>query len=253
MPSLQPALYQIALDRACGMYKLPEGVEIIACGNRATDKAMVHAMAAPLASRFVHLEVHIDAADWCSWGAGKRAPALTAPPTVTRHSNEGIAPEVLFFIQLRPEVLDTFDPKSKEYAFACPRTWEFLSDFLLTMRASEITLDPTIERAIYRGMVGERAAVEFFAFLRIWRSLQHPRAILANPQGAGIPGEASALIATCGSLYRLADASNFDAIVEYAKRLRPEVGEFLIQSCVKHNEDLQHTAGYISWAALNQA
>ena len=61
-------------------------------------------------------------------------------------------------------------------------------------------LDPTIERALFRGTVGEAAAVEFFAFLKVWRELPHPRAVIDDPENAVVPENASALIALCGSL-----------------------------------------------------
>ena len=69
LPMVQAALYQLVLDRKCGEYELPEGAALIACGNREGDRGVVHRMPAPLASRFVHLEIRVDAADWCAWGA----------------------------------------------------------------------------------------------------------------------------------------------------------------------------------------
>ncbi len=113
VPMVQAALYQLVLDRKCGEYELPAGASLIACGNRESDRGVVHRMPTPLASRFVHLEIRVDAADWCAWGAAN-----------------GIAPEVLFFIQLRPELLHDFDPQSRERAFARPRTWEFASNIV---------------------------------------------------------------------------------------------------------------------------
>ena len=209
VPMVQAALYQLVLDRRCGEYELPDGALLIACGNRETDRGVVHRMPTPLASRFVHLEVRVDAADWRAWGAVN-----------------GIAPEVLFFIQLRPELLHRFDPQSRERAFACPRTWEFASNIVRRRNG----LDPAAERALFRGTVGEAAAVEFAAFLKVWRELPHLRAVIDDPENAEVPENASALIALCGSLYRLASDVNLDAIVTYAARLRREVGEFLVGS-----------------------
>ncbi len=60
-----------------------KGASHIACVNHETERRVVHRMQTPLASRFVHLEVRIDAGDWCAWGAAN-----------------GISPEVLFFILL---------------------------------------------------------------------------------------------------------------------------------------------------------
>ena len=64
VPMVQAALYQLVLDRKVGEYELPEGASLIACGNRETDRGVVHRMPTPLASRFVHLEIRVDAEDW---------------------------------------------------------------------------------------------------------------------------------------------------------------------------------------------
>ena len=228
VPMVQAALYQLALERKVGEYALPDGASLIACGNREGDRGVVHRMPTPLASRFVHLEIRVDAEDWLAWAA-----------------SNGIAPEVLFFIQLEPTLLHQFDPQSKEKAFPCPRTWHFTSNIVHRRNG----LDPSVERALFRGTIGEAAAVEFAAFLKVWRQLPHPRAVIGDPENADIPENASALMALCGSLYRMASDVNFDAIVTYAARLRREVGEFLVGSCVRREPALQRSPGFIRWAA----
>ena len=97
--------------------------------------------------------------------------------------------------------------------------------------------------------MGEAAAVEFTAFLKVCRELPHPRAIVLDPENADIPTNASALMALCGALYRLASDVNFDAIVTYAKRLRREVGESLVGACLRRTPSLQRSPGFIRWAA----
>ena len=72
MPMVQAALYQLALERKVGEYELPEGASLIACGNREGDRGVVHRMPTPLASRFVHLEIRVDADDWLVMGRGQR-------------------------------------------------------------------------------------------------------------------------------------------------------------------------------------
>ena len=56
-PSVQAAAYQLILNRRVGTYILPEGVSIVAAGNRETDKGVTYRMPAPLANRFLHLDV----------------------------------------------------------------------------------------------------------------------------------------------------------------------------------------------------
>ena len=228
VPMVQSALLQLLLERKCGEYELPEGASLIACGNREIDRAVTHRMPAPLSNRLVHLEIKVDAADWLAWAAAN-----------------GIAPEVMFYIQMRPELLHQFDPQSKEQAFPTPRTWEFVSNIVHRRNG----LNATMERALFRGIVGEAAAVEFSAFLKVWRELPHPKAVIDDPENADVPENASALIALCGSLYRMADDINLGAIVSYAMRLRREVGEFLVGSCIRREPALQHTDAFIRWAA----
>ena len=228
VPLVQAALYQLVLDRKVGEYELPEGASLIACGNRETDRGVVHRMPTPLASRFIHLDIRVDAEDWLAWGAAN-----------------GIAAEVLYFVTYRPDLLHQFDPQSKERAYACPRTWEFTSNIVKHRNG----LDPAVERALFRGTVGEAAAVEFSAFLNVWRELPHPRAVLNDPSNADIPENASALMALCGSLYRLATDVTMDAIVTFAQRLRREVGESLVGACVRRDPALQRSPAFIRWAA----
>ena len=228
LPMVQAALYQLVLDRKVGEYELPEGASLIACGNRETDRGVVHRMPTPLASRFVHLDIRVDVEDWLAWAA-----------------TNGIVSEVMFYITYQPDHLHRFDPQSTEKAFPCPRTWEAVSNIVKHRNG----LDPATERALFRGTVGEAAAVEFSAFLNVWRELPHPRAVLNDPANAAIPENASALMALCGSLYRLATDVTMDAIVTFAQRLRREVGESLVGACVRRDPALQRSPAFIRWAA----
>ena len=122
VPMVQAALYQLFLERKCGEYALPEGASLIACGNRDADRAVVHRMPTPLSNRLVHLEIRVDAKDWCSWGAAN-----------------GIAPEVLFFIELEPDLLHQFEPQSKEHAFPSPAAGSYVElNIAPNMATSEI-------------------------------------------------------------------------------------------------------------------
>ena len=59
-PAVQAAAYQLILNRKVGTYVLPKGVDIVAAGNREGDRGVTYRMPAPLANRFVHLEMKVD-------------------------------------------------------------------------------------------------------------------------------------------------------------------------------------------------
>jgi len=228
-PMVQAALYQLVFDpRQLGEYYLPKGGRIIACGNRETDRGAVTRMLAPLASRFIHIDAKADTPAWIEWALAN-----------------DIAMEVIFFLKFRPELLMKFDPKSSEKAFPCPRTWEFISN---VVNAGNKGLT-NIEQAILRGAIGEGSAIEFASFLQIFKDLPAPETIFTDPTGAKMPSDPSAIIALCAALCRMAEQHRMDALVAFAKRddLRPELGQFLIDSCIKSDPDCAYTKAYTIW------
>jgi MoxR-like ATPase len=200
--SVQNACLQLTLDRRIGEYVLPDGWSIVAASNRVEDRAGAGRITSALSGRFIHLDYDVDADDWQKW-------ALTA----------GIAPEVRAFLRYRPALLFSFDPKqASARAFASPRSWQFVSQIFATL-PDEVRL-PTVQ-----GTVGEGPAAEFLAFVRIYRDLPDPRAIVAAPDTSPVPGEPSVLYALCGALAetaRTAAANTLDAIAKYLTRLPAE-------------------------------
>lgn len=224
-PSVQAAMYQLVLDRRVGdSYHLPEGAAIVACGNRVSDRGVAYRMPKPLANRMTHIDLRTDVGEWCDWAL-----------------DNGVAAEVVFFIRFRPDLLFSFDPSSDENAFPTPRMWERAGSFV------GMFPDPDIERTIMRGTVGEGAAVEFTAFLGVWRDLDDPRMVLDNPETARIPRDRSAQIATCGAVARIATEDDMAAVTTYASRMGREIGEYFVSSTVRMHNECQYTRAYLAW------
>ena len=72
-PSVQAAAYQLILNRRVGTYKLPDNVMIVAAGNREADKGVTYRMPAPLANRFIHLELAVNFDDWFQWSVANKS------------------------------------------------------------------------------------------------------------------------------------------------------------------------------------
>ena len=158
-----------------------------------------------------------------------------------------IATECIFFLKLRRKLLFKFNPNSEEHAFPTPRSWEFVSRMLADNGQQE--MDSRLFVSCIRGAIGEGPAVEFEGFLHMWRNLEHPGKILADPKNANIPTEASTLLATCGAVVGMVDKDTIGAMVKYAMRseMRPEVGEFMIGQAVTRKPELQKTRAYAKW------
>ena len=102
------ALLQLILDRKIGTYTLPKNTVIIACGNRAQDRAAVHEMPTPLKTRFAHYSLEPNIDDWVAWAV-----------------NHDIDPSLIAFLRYRPTLLHDID--ASKNASPTPRTWEMLS------------------------------------------------------------------------------------------------------------------------------
>jgi hypothetical protein len=195
-PAVQAAAYQLILNRKVGTYRLPDNVMIVAAGNREADKGVTYRMPAPLANRFVHLEMKVDFDDWFQWAV-----------------NHKINKDVVGFLNFSKKDLYDFDPKSPSRSFATPRSWSFVSELL------EDNLDDGTTTDLVAGSVGEGLAVKFMAHRKIASAMPDPTEILAGKVKEMKTREISAMYSLTVSLcYELKEASDkndkkFDSMV----------------------------------------
>jgi hypothetical protein len=183
--SVQAAAYQLILNRRIGKYVLPKNVVMVAAGNRESDKGVTYRMPTPLANRFIHQEMKVDFASWQEWAVNNR-----------------IHKDVVGYLSFAKQDLYDFDAKSASRAFATPRSWTFVSEFL----EDESGDDDTIMNLI-AGTVGEGLAVKFMAHRKIAGRMPNPADILAGKVKELEVKEVSAMYSLVISMcYELKDA-----------------------------------------------
>jgi hypothetical protein len=185
-PSVQAAAYQLILNRKVGTYKLPDNVVIVAAGNREADKGVTYRMPAPLANRFIHLELAVSFDDWFSWAVDN-----------SQHK------DVVGYLTFAKKDLYDFDPKSPSRSFATPRSWSFVSELL------EDNLPETTVTDLVSGAIGEGLAVKFMAHRKVASSMPNPSDILDGKVKELNTKEISAMYSLTVSLcYELREASD---------------------------------------------
>lgn len=231
-PSQQAPGMQLFLDRAVGGFKLPRNAWLVAASNRQSDRGLFHRLADPMADRVCHLDLETDHNDWLAWAA-----------------LAGIAPEVMAFIRFRTGLLHAYDPQRKWHAPTSPRGWADVSKIVLQ------GVPPSIEGDLYRGRVGDAAAGEFIAFLKLCREMVDPDEVIKDPKGAPLPrGEHQA-----ATMYALAEAlarrakpgKTWEAVMIYAARMPKEYAQCLVSSAKLMTPELCNTREYIDWASKN--
>jgi hypothetical protein len=83
--------------------------------------------------------------------------------------------DVVGYLTFAKQDLFDFDPKSSSRAFATPRSWTFVSQFLQDKDASDAELTDLIA-----GTVGEGLALKFMAHRKVSGSMPNPEDILSG-------------------------------------------------------------------------
>ena len=140
-PRIQASAYQLILDRCIGRHRLPDQAWVVGAGNAIEDGAVSYGMGTALADRFAHVHLVASQQDWMEWAL-----------------NNAIAPEVVTFLRVRPEMLDSSggQEQTEQLVTPSPRSWARVSSVLLK------TQDKRTRSLAVNGLVGESVAVQFF-------------------------------------------------------------------------------------------
>lgn len=225
-PIVQSSAYQLVLDKRIGEYQLPDGWRIITAGNKAEHGAHVYKMAAPLRNRFVHIDFEINVDDWTDWAIKER-----------------LVSEVVEFIRFRPDLLFQFDSKRHENAFPTPRSWEFVSKL---MKNNNGVSKEIINEAI-KGTVGDGITVEFQQFLKMKNELPSVDEIFKGKDF--VPDKTDLCCAFVTALVIKAESNQFERLLKYSAKLKPEVTVLLGKLlAMKNKETLLKCSSWSDWS-----
>ena len=195
-PAVQAAAYQLILNRRVGTYYLPDNVYIVAAGNREGDRGVTYRMPAPLASRFVHIEMVASYDDWFEWAV-----------------DNGIHSDVVGFVTFDKSSLFDFKPRDSGRSFATPRSWSFVSELLADNEDEETTMD------LVSGAIGDGLALKFMGHRKNSAGLPNPTDILSGKVDKINTKEVSAMYSlTVALCYELKESNEKDDEAVFTKK-----------------------------------
>jgi len=225
--NIQKVLANICQARTLHGAEMPDGWQVISTGNRQSDRAGANRVLSHLRNRetVLELETHLD--DWTGWAL-----------------RNGVKPEVVSFLRFRPNLLHDFDAQRDQNA--TPRSWvEGVSDVLGTVPAEA-------EFECFKGAVGEGAAAEFVGYVRIFRKLPNPDAILLNPTTSDVPSDPATLYALSGALAQRATEANLERVCQYVERMPAEFSVLTVSYAARRDPDLANTQAFTQWSLKHQ-
>jgi hypothetical protein len=185
---LQISAYSLILDRRVGHYRLPDGWQVVAAGNASFHGAVSHDMGTALADRMFHFNVQ-----------------SVVEAFVAHALANDFAPEVMAFLQVRPDKLDDTQAQlaNDHLVGASPRGWEDVS------RVLQSGLSDNAKRLFVQGRIGAANAAEFFGVLReIQAGVDVVRLLAAKPGAETAALLPRSLDALYGMVYGLVAACN---------------------------------------------
>lgn len=224
---IQKVLANICQARTLHGVPLGDGWTVVSTGNRQSDRAGANRVLSHLRNRetVIEMETHHD--DSTQWMI-----------------DNGVRPEVISFLRFRPALLHDFDPQRDQNP--TPRSWvEGVSAVL-----GHVPADAEYE--CFKGAVGEGAAAEFVGFMRIFRKLPNPDAIIMNPTHGDVPTDPATLYALSGALAERSTDGNFDRVCTYAERMPPEFSVLTISYACRKKPELASTNVFTKWAIKHQ-
>jgi len=225
----------LTLERRIGEYRLPPGWWICSASNRLGDAAGTSPMPTHLNNRFWHVDLEINLDDWLVWADAADIDYRT-----------------IAYLRYRPSALMSFDPRSKEAAFASPRSWHLSSDMLKSLDAAGLLKeDPTLVGEWFAGAVGKAYGHEFVGFLRTMASLVTLDQIFLDPENAQVSGDPSVSYALATALAMSVDRNKIEAAFTYLRRIGKEFAFVFAKKVENAQPALRKTKAFVTFCALH--
>lgn len=230
MLAQQNLVAQLVEERRIGENRVSPNWAMVGCTNKLTNRAGVNEMPTHLKDRLLFVDVDADADEFLAYAA-----------------SVGADPMIIGFIGYRPTMLHKFDPAQR--SCPTPRSWMKVNR-ILGMDASVAVK----ERAI-ACTVGEGAAADMTAFMRIFSKLPRLEGIYTDPRGHFIPAQDKmTLYALSAALAGRATTSNIKATMTYLDRWDDqEFVAFAVRAIQARDKSLISDPSVRDWAARKGA
>ena len=226
VPEVQNVFRKGSDERHFGGVHIADGWTFLFLCNRASDRAGVYEIPAPLISRFSQIGVEADAEEVARYLLRQDTDAKPGYNTTAA------------YLGWKPSHVYTFD-SDMEGAYACPRTWEKVSKILRpddaktnkddgSVDQDASALDAETEDVFVTGLLGDAVAAEFLTFRRLRSQIPDIKGILAGTEKPECPSEIDASIALASVLAeRSKDRKKMEHTLAYAvERMTGEVAGY---------------------------
>lgn len=225
---VQKPAAELLLHRRVGSYQLPPGWIVVAASNREHDRSGVQRELAFVTNRrsVIKIEPNLDA--WATWA-----------------EKTGVHPLAIAFARFKPATVISDTVPEKPGPYCTPRSLCMLAQFIGKMDMTMFT-----EEAC--GLIGDGAAGEFVAFLRVAEQLPKFEDIVANPGTVEVPKRPDANYAAMQMIAHRVDDKTAKAAFTYLKRMGREFQVAGLRGTFNRCPNLVRTPDFAAWLRDNK-
>lgn len=226
---------EMALSGRCGPHILPDGWVVWMAGNRSGDRSGSTKELDHLINRRFEIDVTDDIQGWERWCI-----------------KNGVHHAIVSFGVSNPNIVFPDALPDKQGPFCTPRSLVATGEILATLAGNDGTL-PTDTDAVEVAAagIGQAAAAQLFATIRLDSELPKLEAILGNPSAAKLPGAPDAQMLTCYKLASLATEATLVPIITYIERLPTDFSVTFAKTLVTRLPMLGARPAMIDWCKRN--
>lgn len=237
---------EMALSGRCGPHILPAGWVVWMAGNRSTDRSGSTKELDHLINRRGEIDVTDDIEGWKSWAL-----------------KSGVHYAIVGFAESNPHIVFPDALPERQGPFCTPRSLVAAGEMLVTLAGdprgqngvpAEIEIPTDTDAVeIAAAFIGQSAAAQLFATLRLDSQLPKMDVILANPLTARVPDAPDVQMLTAYKLASLATTQTLSPIIQYVGRLPADFSVTFAKSLVTRVPMFLAQPAMLEWTKKNSA
>lgn len=228
---------EMALSGRCGPHRLPEGWVVWMAGNRQGDRSGSTKELDHLINRRFEIDITDDLQGWENWAI-----------------KNGVHHSLIAFAVSNPQIVFPDGAPEKQGPFCTPRSLVSTGEVLLTLggNTGDLPTDTDAVEVAAAG-IGQAAAAQLFATIRLEQELPKIDTILGNPSAAKLPGAPDAQMLVCYKLASLADDKTLAPFITYIERLPADFSVTFAKSLCTRNPMFVAKPPMLDWAKRNSS
>ena len=231
---------ELLLNGRLGPWALPKGWTVIAASNRASDRSGVTKSFDFVINR--RMEIHIsDSIDaWTSWAL-----------------KQGVHPIITHFAEQNPGIVLSPTLPDKQGPWCTPRSLTMVAHMLEAMRpddmAPELVPSDSDALVLTSGLIGEAAAAQLFATIRLAGEMPPFDEIVAKPTDTKVPTKADACYLLSYQIAHRVCTKTVGAAIKYMERMPKEFAFIFAKAVTLRAPALVTDKAMLDWCTRNSA